>query len=278
MGQIWHAQEPRGARVVHVRSGEGGLPPLEAFRRAIDDDTLLVSLTHVSYRTGALLDVAPIVRARARARRARPARRLPVGRLAAARRALARRRFPRRRHGEVPAGLGGARASSTRDARRSARSGRPRPAGSPTATSSRWTSGTTRPTRPRAASSTARRPSRPSTPASPGSSCCSAIGVAETRAHVNELNHRLLEGLDELRATVVDAAQARPARRARLRPLERRAGPRRGAAPRGHRHLRARRQPADLRARLQRRGGRRRRPRGARAEAPPARLSERCAV
>ena len=29
------------------------------------------------------------------------------------------------------------------------------------------------------------------------------IGIAETRAHVNELNAHLLDGLDELRATVV---------------------------------------------------------------------------
>jgi len=55
IGQIWHAQEARGARVVHVQ------PELEEFERAIDDDTLLVSITHVCYRNGAMIDVPRIV-------------------------------------------------------------------------------------------------------------------------------------------------------------------------------------------------------------------------
>jgi len=55
IGQIWHAQEARGARVVHVK------PELEDFERAIDDDTLLVSITHVCYRNGAMVDVPRIV-------------------------------------------------------------------------------------------------------------------------------------------------------------------------------------------------------------------------
>src|SRR3954470_4117389 len=55
IGQIWHAQEARGARVVHVA------PELEDFDRAIDDDTLLVSITHVCYRNGAMVDVPRIV-------------------------------------------------------------------------------------------------------------------------------------------------------------------------------------------------------------------------
>ena len=54
VGQIWHAQESRGARVVHV--------PLEEFERAIDDDTAVVSITHVSYRTGEMIDVKEVVR------------------------------------------------------------------------------------------------------------------------------------------------------------------------------------------------------------------------
>jgi selenocysteine lyase/cysteine desulfurase len=54
VGQIWHAQESRGARVAHV--------PLEEFDRAIDDDTALVSITHVSYRTGEMIDVKEVVR------------------------------------------------------------------------------------------------------------------------------------------------------------------------------------------------------------------------
>jgi selenocysteine lyase/cysteine desulfurase len=54
IGQIWHAQEARGARVVHGSS-------LEELDRLIDDDTLLVAVTHVSYRSGAMTDVPKIV-------------------------------------------------------------------------------------------------------------------------------------------------------------------------------------------------------------------------
>lgn len=60
IGQIWHAQAPRGARVVHVPAA-GNSIPLERFADAIDDTTLLVSITHVCYRNGALLDVPAIV-------------------------------------------------------------------------------------------------------------------------------------------------------------------------------------------------------------------------
>jgi selenocysteine lyase/cysteine desulfurase len=55
IGQIWHAQEARGARVVHVNP--------EELAGAVDDDTLLVATTHVSYRTGEKVDVAEVVRA-----------------------------------------------------------------------------------------------------------------------------------------------------------------------------------------------------------------------
>jgi selenocysteine lyase/cysteine desulfurase len=54
IGQIWHAQEARGARVVHGSS-------LDELDRLIDDDTLLVGVTHVSYRSGAMTDVQKIV-------------------------------------------------------------------------------------------------------------------------------------------------------------------------------------------------------------------------
>src|SRR5689334_5834183 len=50
IGQIWHAQEARGARVTHVPEAADGTIPYEHFERAIDDDTLLVSITHVCYR------------------------------------------------------------------------------------------------------------------------------------------------------------------------------------------------------------------------------------
>ncbi|HET9322889.1 MAG TPA: aminotransferase class V-fold PLP-dependent enzyme [Gaiellaceae bacterium] len=61
IGQIWHAQEARGARVVHVSVGSGGAMPLEHFDAVIDEDTALVSIPHVSYRTGAMTDVDGVV-------------------------------------------------------------------------------------------------------------------------------------------------------------------------------------------------------------------------
>lgn len=68
--QIWHAQERRGARVVHVPRAADGYIPASAFASAIDDRTLLVAITHVCFRNGAKLDVAGIVEA-ARAHGAR---------------------------------------------------------------------------------------------------------------------------------------------------------------------------------------------------------------
>ncbi len=61
IGQIWHAQESRGARVAHVSAAENGTMPVEHFDQAIDDDTLIVSITHVCYRNGAMIDVPAVV-------------------------------------------------------------------------------------------------------------------------------------------------------------------------------------------------------------------------
>lgn len=60
--QIWHAQEKRGARVVHVPRATDGYIPLESFARAIDDETQIVAVTHVCFRNGAMLDVAGIAK------------------------------------------------------------------------------------------------------------------------------------------------------------------------------------------------------------------------
>jgi selenocysteine lyase/cysteine desulfurase len=68
--QIWHAQEPRGAQVVHVPRAADGYIPLEMFERAIDERTQLVAITHVCFRNGAKLDIPGIVRL-ARAKGAR---------------------------------------------------------------------------------------------------------------------------------------------------------------------------------------------------------------
>lgn len=59
--QIWHAQESRGAQVVHVPRAADGYIPLEMFERAIDERTQLVAVTHVCFRNGAKLDIPGIV-------------------------------------------------------------------------------------------------------------------------------------------------------------------------------------------------------------------------
>jgi selenocysteine lyase/cysteine desulfurase len=61
VGQIAHAQELRGAEIVHVRPGPGGVIPLEAFDEAIDERTALVCCTTISYRTGHRQDLDGIV-------------------------------------------------------------------------------------------------------------------------------------------------------------------------------------------------------------------------
>jgi selenocysteine lyase/cysteine desulfurase len=60
--QIWHAQESRGAKVVHVPRAADGYIPLENFAKAIDEQTQLVAITHVCFRNGAKLDIPGIVR------------------------------------------------------------------------------------------------------------------------------------------------------------------------------------------------------------------------
>ncbi|HZO49196.1 MAG TPA: aminotransferase class V-fold PLP-dependent enzyme [Gaiellaceae bacterium] len=62
VGQIAHAQELRGAEVVHVRPEADGSIPAERFAEAIDERTALVCCTTVSYRTGHRQDVAAIAR------------------------------------------------------------------------------------------------------------------------------------------------------------------------------------------------------------------------
>jgi selenocysteine lyase/cysteine desulfurase len=62
VGQIAHAQELRGAEVVHVRPEADGSIPAERFAEAIDERTALVCCTTISYRTGHRHDVAEIAR------------------------------------------------------------------------------------------------------------------------------------------------------------------------------------------------------------------------
>src|SRR5581483_6850574 len=62
VGQIAHAQELRGAEVVHVRPQPDGSILPEQFAAVVDGRTALVCCTTVSYRTGHRHDVAAIAR------------------------------------------------------------------------------------------------------------------------------------------------------------------------------------------------------------------------
>lgn len=63
-GQIWHAQQPRGAVVEHVEEDDDSLIPVEHFARAIDERTAIVVLSRICYRHGGKIpdeDVRAIV-------------------------------------------------------------------------------------------------------------------------------------------------------------------------------------------------------------------------
>jgi selenocysteine lyase/cysteine desulfurase len=62
VGQIAHAQELRGAEVVHVRPDADGSIPPERYAAVVDERTALVCATTISYRTGHRHDVAEIAR------------------------------------------------------------------------------------------------------------------------------------------------------------------------------------------------------------------------
>ena len=202
IGQIWHAQEARGARVTHVQAAPDGTIPLEHFDRAIDDDTLLVSITHVCYRNGAMVDVPAVVEL-AHERGALvlldafqsvgslpvDVRELDVDFLGAGvlkyllgsaglgffycRRELVERVWPTQTGWFADENIF---AMDHTDY-------------SPAHTAARFQSGT---------------PPVPSIYAGiAGIELMQEIGIAATREHVNTLNEHLLEGLDELEATVV---------------------------------------------------------------------------
>ena len=208
IGQIWHAQEARGARVVHVREDGDGTLPYEAFERAIDEDTLLVSITHVCYRNGAMLDVEPIVRL-AHERGAmvlldayQSAGSVPLDVRALGVEFLAA--------GSLKYLLGSAGLAWLYARRDAIERIRPTATGwfadedifamdvsdySPAADARRFQYGT---------------PPIPSIYAGvAGVELMEEIGVEATRAHVEELNRRLIDGLDDLRATVVTPRQRR---------------------------------------------------------------------
>jgi selenocysteine lyase/cysteine desulfurase len=213
IGQIWHAQMARGARVTIVPPDEDGTISHEALEAAIDDETLLVSITHVSYRTGAMQDVERVARI-AHDRGALvlldayqsvgsvpvDVRELDVDFLAAGvlkyllgsaglgffycRRGLAERVWP------TATGWFADRDIFEMDHRDY----------SPATTASRFQSGT---------------PPIPAIYAGiAGIELMEEIGIRETRDHVLELNSRLIDGLDELKARLV--TPRRPKRRGAL--------------------------------------------------------------
>jgi selenocysteine lyase/cysteine desulfurase len=62
IGQIWHAQERRGAKVVHVPAEADNTMSLDRLAEAIDERTAIVSVTHVCYRNGSRLDIEAVAR------------------------------------------------------------------------------------------------------------------------------------------------------------------------------------------------------------------------
>jgi selenocysteine lyase/cysteine desulfurase len=213
VGQIWHAQELRGARVVHVKDAGDGSIPFERFEAAIDEDTAIVSITHVCYRNGAMVDVEKVVRL-AHERGALvlldayqsagstplDVRELGVDFLAAgvlkyllgsaglaflyAKRDVVERIWP------TATGWFADRDVFAMDHRDY----------SPAADARRFQSGT---------------PPVPSIYAGiAGMELMEEIGIQETRDHVRELNSRLIDGLDDLGATL--ATPRRPKRRGAL--------------------------------------------------------------
>jgi selenocysteine lyase/cysteine desulfurase len=59
VAQVWHAQEARGAQVVHVPAA-GSSIPLNHYADLIDERTALVSLAHVCYRNGVKQDARAV--------------------------------------------------------------------------------------------------------------------------------------------------------------------------------------------------------------------------
>jgi selenocysteine lyase/cysteine desulfurase len=61
MGQIWLAQQPRGAQIRFLAAQDDQIPA-SAYAAAIDEETLIVPLTHVCFMNGARSDVAAVTK------------------------------------------------------------------------------------------------------------------------------------------------------------------------------------------------------------------------
>lgn len=59
---IYHGLERQGARIISVSSSDGMTIPLEKILAAIDEETQLVSISHVAFRSSYLHDLAAITR------------------------------------------------------------------------------------------------------------------------------------------------------------------------------------------------------------------------
>jgi len=202
IGQIWHAQERRGLRVVHVPAEADGTIPLERFADAIDERTALVATTHVCFRNGGRLDVEGIARlAHERGALVLVDAYQTVGSLPIDVRALGCDFLAA---GVLKYLLGSAGLGFLYCRRELVETIEPTATGwfadrnifemdihdySPASTARRFEAGT---------------PPVPSTYAAiAGIELMQEIGIAETEAHVRELNALLRDGLDELGATVV---------------------------------------------------------------------------
>ena len=242
-------------RVVHVPAEADGTIPLERFEAAIDERTALVAVTHVCFRNGGRLDVEGVGRHRARAG-------APVlvdayqtiGSLPIDVRALDCDFLAA---GVLKYLLGSAGLGFLYCRRELVQGIEPTATGwfadrdifemdihdySPAPTARRFEAGT---------------PPVPSIYAAiAGIELMQEIGIAETEAHVRELNALLHDGVEELGGRVVTPRAPEQQRRAGLRAVDRRRRAGRRARRRGDRHLVARRQPAHLGPLLQHRRGR----------------------
>ena len=59
---FWDAQQRNGADVVHVPGGDGLTLPLDQLLAAIDERTLLVSVSHVLFKSAEIVDLAAVIR------------------------------------------------------------------------------------------------------------------------------------------------------------------------------------------------------------------------
>lgn len=60
MGQILHAQERRGAEVIHLPAEPDSAVDLEKLETLLDDRVALLAVTHICYRNGAMTDIKAI--------------------------------------------------------------------------------------------------------------------------------------------------------------------------------------------------------------------------